>query len=364
MDGPRPPNPAEYSRILDFLNRNLRGQQNWSIANEYPTALGETNLGNIRIIKENDEILSHAVLRPLLVKSALGIFKVAAIGSVVTAPDYRNHGLSRRIVEDCLNASRAQGCDFAILWTNLYEFYRKFDFELAGSEISFVIDKDLPVTSSEFRFVEGPAVDPEPLLRLFSQHTVSTIRTFDETRRYLQIPNSRVFTAWDSTGNLRAYAIEGKGADLQGYVHEWGGGVSALIPLLQYMRTSLKKPLTIIVPAHAQNLRTQLSQYGVKEVSGFLGMIKILNAPSLFGKILRFARTDLGISEFVFEQRQNKYYFGVGKNLFCTDSEQDIIKLMFGPLTPNEIHKFDPATAEVMNKIFPIPMWIWGWDSV
>jgi predicted N-acetyltransferase YhbS len=364
MEGPRPPTSNEYSHILEFLNRNLRTQSTWSIANEYPTALAEGNLANIRIIKENNQILSHAVLRPLLVKSALGIFKVAAIGSVVTAPDYRNLGLSRRIVDDCLEAARAQGCDFAILWTNLYEFYRKFGFELAGSEISYVLDKDLPVNGSGFKIIEGTNVDPEPLLRLFSQHTVSTIRTFEETRRYLQIPNSRVFTAWDSNGNLRAYAVEGKGVDLQGYIHEWGGGVSALIPLLQHVRTTLKKPVTVIVPSHAQNLRTQFKQYGIPEIAGFLGMVKIINSASLFGKVLRFARADLGISEFVFEQRQNKYYFGVGKNLFCTDSEQDVIKLLFGPLTPSEIHKFDPATSEIMNRVFPVPMWIWGWDSV
>lgn len=364
MEGPRPPTAGEYSNILEFLNQNLRTQQAWSIANEYPTALTETNLGNIRIIKENGKILSHAVLRPLLVKSPLGIFKVAAIGSVVTSPDHRNLGLSRRIVEDCLEAARAQGCDFAILWTNLYEFYRKFGFELAGSEISYVIDKDLPVTSQGFKFVEGSNIDPEPLLRLFSQHTVTTIRTFDETRRYLQIPNSRTFTAWDTSGNLRAYAVEGKGADLQGYIHEWGGGVSALLPLLQHIRTTLKKPITVIVPSHAQNIRTQLKQLKVSEVGGFLGMVKIVNAASLFGKVLRFARADLGYSEFVFEQRQNKYFFGVGQNLFCTDSEQDVVKLLFGPLTPTEIHKFDPATAEIMNKVFPVPMWLWGWDSV
>src|SRR5262245_44580133 len=138
MEGPRPPTPAEFSRILEFLNRNLRQNESWSISSEYPTALNEGNLGNIRIIKENNEILSHAVLRPLLIKTPIGMFKIAAIGSVVTDPRYRTQGLSSQIVEDCLEAARAQGCDFAILWTNLYEFYRKFGFELAGSEISYI----------------------------------------------------------------------------------------------------------------------------------------------------------------------------------------------------------------------------------
>jgi GNAT superfamily N-acetyltransferase len=364
MEGPRPPSPTEFSGIMEFLNRNLRQSESWPISSEYPTALNEGNLGNIRIIKENNEIISHAVLKPILIKTPVGIFKIAAIGSVVTDPRYRSQGLSSKILEDCLEAARAQGCDFAILWTNLYEFYRKFGFELAGSEVSYMIDKDLPLANSEFRFSQGSNVDPEPLLRLFSQHTVSSIRTFEETRRYLQIPNSKVFTAWDSTGALRAYAIEGKGADLQGYVHEWGGGVSALLPLLQHIRKTLNKPITIITPSHASNLRQKLADLKVREVHGFLGMIKILNPATLFGKVLRHARADLGISEFVLEQRQKLYYFGVGKALFNTDSEADIVKLLFGPLTPSEIYKFDPVTLEALNKVLPLPVWVWGWDSV
>ena len=69
-------------------------------------------------------------------KTPVGLFKVGALGSVVTSTDHRNQGLSTLTIESCLNAARQQGCEFAILWTNLYEFYRKIGFELAGSEMS------------------------------------------------------------------------------------------------------------------------------------------------------------------------------------------------------------------------------------
>jgi hypothetical protein len=83
MEGPRPPIESEYDRVLEFLDNRLRPHSPWSIASEYPTALSRSNLNNIRIITEAEKVLSHAVLKPLIIKSPLAIFKVGAIGSVV-----------------------------------------------------------------------------------------------------------------------------------------------------------------------------------------------------------------------------------------------------------------------------------------
>jgi len=364
MEGPRSPQENEFSSVLQFLNANLRPQQGWSIQTEYPTALSNHNLKNMRIIKENDEILSHAVLRPLLTKTPVGIFKVAAIGSVVTSEKYRNRGLSKTVIEDCIREAQNQACDFAILWTNLYEFYRKFNFELAGSEISFIIDKDLPVPDGSLRFSHGANVSPEALIRLFTQHTVSTVRTYEEVRKYLQIPNSNLYTAWDKDGSLRAYLVEGKGADLQGYIHEWGGALSALLPLVNFARKQQNRPLTLIVPHHSTNLVRHLTGWNFQANNGFLGMIKIINPVTLLTKIARAIRSDFGVKDFVFEKRDRIFYIGVGQNLFSTDSEADIVRLIFGPHKPSEIHKFEPTTLSALEKVLPIPMWIWGWDSV
>ena len=55
---------------------------------------------------------------------------------------------------------------------------------------------------------------------------------------------------------------------------------------------------------------------------------------------------------------------GAGDQLFQTDSELDVVKLIFGPLKAGEIHNFDPHTRKSLEAALPIPMWIWGWDSV
>lgn len=363
MEGPRPLHEHELQDFVQFLSRQLRADQAWSIAEEYPLAIHDANLNNVHVIKSNEGFLSAAVMKPLIVKSPAGLFKVAAIGSVVTAPEHRKLGLSRQILEASLQTARAHGCDFAILWTNLFDFYRKLGFELAGTEVSLELPMDLKAEDSGLRFMKGPQVDPEAILRLYSQHTTGSVRTVDEIRKYLQIPNSRIFTAWDAQNKLQAFAVEGKGADLEGYIHEWGGGVSKLIPLLQYAISQENRALTLISPAHSANLIRQLTSLGAIQGHGILGMIKILNASNLLLKLKKLMR-GMGLEDVVLEMRDQKFYFGYKENIFSTDSEGDLVRLIFGPQKASQIHKFDAPTAETLEKVFPLPMWLWGWDSV
>lgn len=364
MEGPRPLHEHEMGDFVQFLSTQLRAEQGWSIAEEYPLAIHFSNLNNVRVIRDADGgFLSAAVMKPLVIKSPAGLFKAAAIGSVVTSPDHRNKGLSTQVLQACIEAGRAHGCDFAILWTNLYDFYRKIGFELGGIEVSLSVPENIKAESSDLRFMQGNRVDPEAILRVYSQHTTGSVRTAEDIRKFLQIPNSRVYTAWDSENRLQAYAVEGKGADLDGYIHEWGGGVSKLLPLLQFAVKSSKRPLTLISPAHAQNFVRQLKEAGAVEHSGVLGMIKVLNAPNFLMKIKKYARA-MGVEDTVLEPRDGQFYLGHKQEIFRTDAESDLVRLIFGPLKASQLHPFDKETAQVFESIFPIPMWVWGWDSV
>ena len=114
MEGPRAPLQTELSDVVKFLDSHLRPEEKWSVTSEYPLAFSEGNLGNIRIITDNNEVLSHAVLRPLIMKTPAGLFKVGAIGSVVTSSDHRGQGLSTRTLESCPRSRAPTGlrlCD-------------------------------------------------------------------------------------------------------------------------------------------------------------------------------------------------------------------------------------------------------------
>jgi N-acetylglutamate synthase-like GNAT family acetyltransferase len=362
MEGPRPPRETEFPQVMDFLRQELRPDANWSLTSEYPTALSLSNIHNIRIITNQEKVLSHAVLKPLIVKTPAAVLKVGAIGSVVTDTNHRNQGLSRKILEDCLQEASRQECDIAILWTNLYEFYSKMDFELAGTEMSFVFESEFDFQAPQLRFLKSPQISSNALLRLYSRHTVTCLRTSEDIRKFLQIPQTIVYTAWDQSNQLVAYAVEGKGADLTGYIHEWGGSVTHLLALLSHIRKERKSPFTIITPGHAGHLiRSLQSIPGVACSQGFLGMIKLVSHDQLFQKIRRSARS-LGMNDFVLEKKDGEFFVGLGEDLIALSDEKDLVKVIFGPKVEMPFLKIE--TQEKMSRFLPLPIWIWGWDSI
>lgn len=364
MEGPRSPAETELSRVIDFLNSRLREGTGWSISSEYPTALTGSNLHNMRIITDAEQVVSHAVLKPLVIKSPHVIYKVGAIGSVVTDPNHRNRGLSTQILNDCVAEAGRQQCDAAILWTSLHDFYRRLGFELAGSEISLVLDKPFAAPSATpLKFSDAAKVSPELIQKLYSAHTVGSVRTTEDIRKFLAIPKTKVYTAWEADGTLAAFAIEGKGADLGGYIHEWGGGASKLTSLLAWIKSNREDSITVIAPRHARNLIAQLEARGAMKNEGFLGMIKILNFEQLAAKIKRAFRAE-GVADVVLEQRDGQYLFGVGGELFTLTDPADVTRLLFGPVDVNELDMFSEAARRKLGRLLPLPLWLWGWDSV
>lgn len=365
---PRAPEESESEALIDFLNQNLRPQQAWSVRDEFPSLFNKKKLIYSRIITQGAEILSHAAIRPLIVRTPVAVFKVGAIGSVVTSSHHRHQGLSTRVLTSCLNEATTMKCDFAILWSNLFDFYRKMGFELAGYEMCLVFEQPLPPEKTkslpqDYLFRKGQDVAPEALLKLYQNHSVIAIRAIEDVRRFLKIPNSQVFTAWDRSGNLKAYTVEGKGLDFQDHIHEWAGDVESLLALFNHIRMQQTNPLYVICPIHATSLFRRAQQFGIQSYLGNLGMIKIIDPVGLFAKITRIAYS-LGMSQFSLEYRPDGNYLSYGNQRYKFGSEGELVQLIFGPKKIEDLRFFDHSAEEALSRVLPISFWIWGWDSI
>lgn len=364
MEEPRAPKDWEFAQLVRFLDEQLRPNEDWSITSEYPIAFSLPNRKNIRIIAEEEKIISHAVMKYLMIKTPFGIFKVAGIGSVVTDPNHRNKGLSTKVLEACVQAAKEENCDLAILWTEIFGFYQKMGFELAGRENSFILNKDITPNNLDLKCVENNQVDPIALRKLYDSHTVATIRSAEDIKKFLQIPNTKLYTAWDQNNNLKAFAVEGRGADLTNYIHEWAGGTQELLALFSHIQAKYENGVVIISPEHSQNLNSQLKSHNLKHHQGNLGMIKITNLNHVMFKLQRYARA-IGIDNFIIAQdKDQSIIIGTKKHQYRLKDEAALTRLLFTPGVSKEIKNIDKETKEIFNQILPIPIWVWGWDSV
>ena len=368
MEGPRAPKPQEFDSLLNFLNENLRKDLAWPINHEYPTALALNNIHNMSIITDEDskQIVSHALVKPLIMKSPLAMFKLGAIGSVVTSPEFRNQGFSSQNIKNCLQVAKEQKCELVVLWTDQYDFYKKFGFEPAGFEFTYQLsDKTTQPTdiNPDLKFMVTNKVDPQALVRLYNQHTVGCVRTAEDFQKYLAIPNSNIYTAWTKDNNLVAYAAEGKGLDLQNFIHDWAGSTPALLDLFNWVVVTQKRPTTIMAPKHSVNLRKQLKLKSDFEHQGVLGLVKILDFDSVAQKIKKAFRSE-GLDRMILEKRGTQIIFGYNTDLYTLENESELVKLFFGPTLPTQFEFIKPETQKILETLLPLPMWIWGWDSI
>jgi hypothetical protein len=356
----------ELDELLNFLDTHLRPSTKWSLKDEYPTVFTEKNVHNLNIIEDQGKIVSHAALKPLLTKSPYGNFKIGAIGSVVTDPVNRMKGHSRKVLEKTVQDAEKQDCDMVILWSNLFDFYKKLDFHLSGFEYSAILNDPLnvPAPKDPLTVKTGPNVCADTLLKLYNQHTVTQIRTKQEIQSYLKIPNAKIYTAWDSHSKLKAYAVMGKGMDLQNYIHEWAGDKTSLLHLISKIKEEhANQQLVCLIPNHSHSLIKELVQREVPLVEGSLGLIKILKPEKLVNVFnnrvnVRFPDAHIKIV------KSGKYYtLQAGEASFELASNEQLSSILFGKINQPQI--FNAVKSLGVSPLdLPLEMWIWGWDSV
>lgn len=349
----------QLSQLITFLNTHLRPQCSWSIAQEYPSVFQSSNLHNLQIIEEDSQIVAHAALKILNLRTPYGIMRVGAIGSVLTDPHFRQKGLSLTVLNRCVELANQQDCDFAILWSDLYDFYGKIGFSPSGYENIFEINSDLPQGNFNYEFRTTPQIPAMSLLNLYQKHSTVLIRQMTDVDRFLKIPNSEVYTAWENQ-TMKAYAVIGKGLDLQSYIHEWGGSLPDLMWLIQKLYVFRNhQPLSLLVPQHSDNLMNHLTQLGLSYHQGFLGLVRILKTKRLIttfqSKALTRFKGLLALNPAGTEIKIAGQAFALNDDL--------LRQVLFGPIKDlNLINGL--LNSKIDPKSIAIDAWVWGWDSV
>jgi ribosomal protein S11 len=135
------------------------------------------------------------------------------------------------------------------------------------------------------------------------------------------------------------------------------------VELFHHIQTTQNREIVVITPPQCKNLIRQCLDSGAQEFEGILAMIKILDKSSLAKKAQRMARR-MGIKDFAIEVHNDTLYFGTSEGVYKTDSEADMVHLFFGPTKASEMHSFAEETNNKLNKLLPLPCWVWGWDSI
>ena len=242
---------------------------------EYPLVFDEDGPGELYALLEGEQVLSAcAVLERELLHPG-GRTLAGFIGSVSTPPDARGRGLATRLLSEVEGALSARGCEHALLWADDPGFYSRRGYSLDGAETDFLVDRvPSELLDSEISVRPLSRGDEERVHELYTWHGARVERTALETRRLLACPEMRVLVA-KRGHEVEAYTCFGRGADLAGVVHEWGGSPEGVLACLSVL-LERSDSLFVMAPGEAGPMGELLDSCGAIRAAGRLGMTKPL----------------------------------------------------------------------------------------
>ncbi len=264
---------SDIGEATDLMRSVLR--PSGELASEYPLVFSDRGSGQLLSLREGGRIVSTcAVLERQLIYPG-GETKVGFIGSVVTHPEARSRGYATKILECAEDNLREAGCEHALLWADDPVFYGRRGYTLEGHEVDFLIDKGaraVPVSDLDVRPIG--LGESEAVHALYTKHAARVARSSAETAMLLRCPRMIVLVA-ERDGEVISYLCFGRGADLEGVAHEWGGEVEGVMACVAKLLAD-QDAVFVMTPGDPGALGDRLDAIGAMRAYGRLGMSKPL----------------------------------------------------------------------------------------
>jgi N-acetylglutamate synthase-like GNAT family acetyltransferase len=318
-------------RLVTWLDSLLRKDSDISVAEDLPLLFEKSEQVSRRLIIAGGRPAAHAAARLIDVECAGGVVRAAVIGAVATDPKHRRRGLGSRVIATLLDDLAARGVALAILWADVPKFYEGLGFALAGRETIFICPRQ--AWHAPRRTTTRLATDADlRAIRILHEHEACRVRRDEATwRKLLALPKTDFYVI-EREGRVIAYGVVGKGHDLAGCLHEWGGE-EVLLPVLVGGVFSLRteRELYVMSPPWKRQAARAMGFHHAIAHAGPLAMLRALDRPAL--------RRSLGIADVT----------------ALPEDHGDFVRRVFG--CPSQ-----PEAAE--GSPLPVPFYLFGLDSM
>ena len=282
IEGPCQCSEFELQETLNVLDLIFHSGKTRRMGKYYPYAYGPRNLHNMRIMKAEDRIISHAAIYPRFVNTVDGLeLKVGCIGGVATHPEYRGRGYATAVMNDCIRKMEQEDYDISILWTDSPGFYRRLGWESAGTELCFNLN---PGNIFVLPTVEEGA-GPEEVTSDFSEirqiYDLKPLRSRRESGDYPLLFNSQRRLYCRRNAMTTAYVLLGD----DNSVLEYGGDFKVVCSIIRKLVERGNCPfLKLFTPPQQDDLAGYMEERGVPKNSIYLGMIRVISQKKILGK--------------------------------------------------------------------------------
>jgi len=285
---------------------------------------------------EGEKLLSCAAIRvaELKIPGSTKRLACAVIGAVATAEDARGQGHASLLVEELERAARQERVSLLLLWGSEHSMYRRLGFELCGRQAVARLAR-LPVgTGTAAAAVRTGWVDG--LWGCLARRDDGLALTAAD-RAWVGAHRNVEWFWTGSAADPSAWAAIGRGIDLGGYVHEWGGDPAALMEVLGAVQARHPQALVLGSERGIQALGLEPDA-----VEG-LCLAKVLDPAT----VLRAYRPSNLVQA---EHTSEGWQVACGSARFSNLTDSALSLALFG--SPSQV-----------DTSLNLPLWVWGLDA-
>ncbi len=206
--------------------------------------------------------------------------RVALIGAVCCHPEWRGRGLASRLISEAVQWAKDQGVAAVFLWGSEPGLYQRQGFEWCGRQVRAPLGQVLKNMKTEIDSSERGRVHRGLTSEVFELVCVrdrglamgpADWSWYSEHRNVQWYYSKRA-------GKATAYAAIGRGIDLVGHVHEWGGDLADLSGILEAIHRDHPQAVWLGPPDRYPSV-------GPSNGEEFLCMAKVLSSSQLPGDL-------------------------------------------------------------------------------
>jgi predicted acetyltransferase len=305
IEGPRECLKGELNEALALMDSIFHSTRPRRIGRYYPYAYGQCNLDNMRIIKADGKIVSHAAIYQRTVNTDNGLLlKAGCIGGVATHPDFRGKGYASIILNDCIKKMEKEDYDISILWTGTPDFYRRLGWELAGQGCNFQINHGnafiLPEYDEKYA-IETRIEDYSEINEIYEKKSLKSQRKLSD---YPMLFNNQRKLYYQKNGKIKGYVLVSD----ENTVLEYGGNFNIVASILRRLiEKENYSAIRVFTPTQDDDLLGYFEELNIPKNTFYIGMIRIINEMKFLEKFHLKTTTSYPKNKLV------KMYFGPEK---------------------------------------------------
>ncbi len=232
--------PKYRNETLKLIEESLGYSNGNSFMIDFYPLMKEENANNNHILIKDNKVCAHIGIsyRYLTMKGVKT--PVALLGGVCSSKEIRGKGIFSDFLKALISQNEEKVAYF-ILWSNLSDFYERFNFFEAGKSIQTKppgpLSTEILKSYQKIPYTDLTPNQWEEIKTLYNQkdEVIKFHRTDEDWETLGKIESSELYIK-EVQGKIKSYFIKNKGQDLDNLIHEYGIDPSEegnLLPLLK-----------------------------------------------------------------------------------------------------------------------------------